>query len=125
MDSRSAGDTGRFCQVITQTCVDNTTRLRSRIGLKLIESEHRNTLSATQSATHQGIEQKIPETSSGVLEKRRKGKVIAFPGLNGLHHGYRLSRQTQHQQVRMTFIANTGENLEQTSAGARRCLGPA
>ncbi len=40
---------------------------------------------------HQGIEQKIPETSLGVPEKRGKGKIIAFPVLNGLHHDYRLA----------------------------------
>jgi hypothetical protein len=39
----------------------------------------------------QGVEQKIPETSSGLPEKRRKAKLIAFPVLNGLHYDYRLA----------------------------------
>ena len=40
---------------------------------------------------HQGIEQQIPEGSSSVPEKQGKGKIIAFPVLNGLHHDYRLA----------------------------------
>ena len=39
---------------------------------------------------HQGIEQQIPNGISSVQEERRKGKIIAFPVLNGLHHDYRL-----------------------------------
>ena len=40
---------------------------------------------------HQGIEQQIPEGSSSVPKKQEKGKIIAFPVLNGLHHDYRLA----------------------------------
>ncbi len=40
---------------------------------------------------HQGIEQKIPEPSPGVPAKQWKGKIIAFPVLNGLHHDYQLA----------------------------------
>ena len=40
---------------------------------------------------HQGIEQKVPEASPGVPAKHGKGKIIAFPVLNGLHHDYRLA----------------------------------
>jgi putative transposase len=39
---------------------------------------------------HQGIDQKIPEGSTSIQEKQGKGKIIAFPVLNGLHHDYRL-----------------------------------
>ena len=40
---------------------------------------------------HQGIEQKVPEASSGVPAKQGKGKIVAFPVLNGLHHDYQLA----------------------------------
>jgi hypothetical protein len=40
---------------------------------------------------HEGIEQKIPVTIPSVPEKRGKGKIIAFPVLNGLHRDYRLA----------------------------------
>ena len=40
---------------------------------------------------HQGIEQKVPEASSGVPAKPGKGKIIAFPVLHGLHHDYQLA----------------------------------
>ena len=42
-----------------------------------------------QARPHQGIEQKIPEGNLLVREDERKGKIIAFPVLNGLHHDYR------------------------------------
>jgi transposase InsO family protein len=40
---------------------------------------------------HQGIEQQIPNGISSVQEKLGKGKIIAFPVLNGLHHDYQLA----------------------------------
>ena len=40
---------------------------------------------------HQGIGQQIPEGAPAVPEKKKKGKIIAFPVLNGLHHDYRLA----------------------------------
>jgi putative transposase len=40
---------------------------------------------------HQGIGQQIPEGATAVPEKEKKGKIIAFPILNGLHHDYRLA----------------------------------
>ena len=39
---------------------------------------------------HQGIGQQIPE-GAPASEKEKKGKLIAFPVLNGLHHDYRLA----------------------------------
>jgi hypothetical protein len=38
---------------------------------------------------HQGIEQKIPEGVTLEGKKEPKGKIIAFPVSNGLHHDYR------------------------------------
>lgn len=38
---------------------------------------------------HQGIQQTIPEKFESPREETRKGKIIAFPVLNGLHHDYR------------------------------------
>ncbi len=42
-----------------------------------------------QARPHQGIEQKIPEGIRSDGEEEQKGKIIAFPVLNGLHHDYR------------------------------------
>jgi hypothetical protein len=42
-----------------------------------------------QARPHQGIEQKTPEGITSAGEEQRKGKIIAFPVLNGLHHDYR------------------------------------
>jgi putative transposase len=42
-----------------------------------------------QARPHQGIEQKIPEGIQVAENKNSKGKIIAFPVLNGLHHDYR------------------------------------
>jgi transposase InsO family protein len=36
---------------------------------------------------HQGIEQKIPEGIRLEKKENPKGKIVAFPVLNGLHHG--------------------------------------
>ena len=38
---------------------------------------------------HQGMAQQIPEASPSGPERQGKGKIIAFPVLNGLHHDYR------------------------------------
>ncbi len=40
---------------------------------------------------HQGIGQKIPDKTLATPEKATKGKIIAFPVLNGLHHDYQLA----------------------------------
>ena len=42
-----------------------------------------------QARPHQGIEQKIPEGIESEIKEERKGKIIAFPALDGLHHDYR------------------------------------
>lgn len=41
-----------------------------------------------QARPHQGIEQKIPEGIGSGREEQRRGKIVAFPVLNGLHHDY-------------------------------------
>ena len=38
---------------------------------------------------HQGVGQKIPEASRSESPPLRKGRITAFPVLNGLHHDYR------------------------------------
>ena len=38
---------------------------------------------------HQGINQKIPAGTASTQKEERKGKIVAFPVLNGLHHDYR------------------------------------
>ena len=42
-----------------------------------------------QARPHQGIEQKIPERIQAAEQEHSKGKIIALPVLNGLHHDYR------------------------------------
>jgi len=42
-----------------------------------------------QACPHQGIKQRIPEGTSSEEKEVRKGKIIAFPVLNRLHHDYR------------------------------------
>ncbi len=42
-----------------------------------------------QARPHQGIEQRIPGGSNVLPAKPAKGKIIAFPVLNGLQHHYR------------------------------------
>jgi len=42
-----------------------------------------------QARPHQGIEQKIPEETLSEGKVEGKGKIVAFPVLNGLHHDYR------------------------------------
>jgi transposase InsO family protein len=42
-----------------------------------------------QARPHQGIEQKIPEGIRPEGKEHSRGKIIAFPVLNGLHHDYR------------------------------------
>jgi putative transposase len=41
-----------------------------------------------QARPHQGIAQKIPEGNQPEGKESPKGKIIAFPVLNGLHHDY-------------------------------------
>lgn len=42
-----------------------------------------------QARPHQGIEQEIPEGNLSERKDERKGKIIVFPVLDGLHHDYR------------------------------------
>jgi len=42
-----------------------------------------------QARPHQRLEQKIPEGSTPMMEDQKRGNIIAFPILNGLHHDYR------------------------------------
>lgn len=44
-----------------------------------------------RSRPHQRIEREIPEGHGSIKEKQWKGKIIAFPVLNGLHHDYRIA----------------------------------
>ncbi len=41
-----------------------------------------------QARPHQGITQKIPEKIKSDGEEEQKGRIIAFPVLNGLHYDY-------------------------------------
>lgn len=78
----------RFLGSVRRECLDHILVLGEQHLYRVIREyvEYFN-----RARPHQGIEQKIPEDSGLIPEKQGKGKVIAFPVLNGLHHDYRLA----------------------------------
>ena len=78
----------RFLGSVRRECLDHILVLGEQHLYRVIREyvEYFN-----RARPHQGIEQKVPEASSGVPAKQGKGKIIAFPVLNGLHHDYQLA----------------------------------
>jgi putative transposase len=76
----------RFLGSVRRECLDHVLVLGEKHLHRVIKEylEYFN-----QARPHQGIDQKIPEGSPSAGEEQRKGKIIAFPVLNGLHHDYR------------------------------------
>ncbi len=80
---RSAKDSWAMYRV----CPDNITFLGESHLCRVIQEYFQF---FNQARPHQGIEQKIPEETrfEGEREGERKGKIIAIPVLNGLHHAF-------------------------------------
>lgn len=78
----------RFLGSVRRDCLDHILGLGDQHLHRVIREyvEYFN-----RARPHQGISQQIPDGISSVQEKLGKGKIIAFPVLNGLHHDYRLA----------------------------------
>lgn len=76
----------RFLGSVRRECLDHMLILGENHLYRLIK-EYVSFFN--QARPHQGIEQKIPEKIKSDGEEERKGRIIAFPVLNGLHHDYR------------------------------------
>ncbi len=76
----------RFLGSVRRECLDHMLILGESHLYRVIREyvEYFN-----QARPHQGIEQRIPERAESESKEERKGKIIAFPILNGLHHDYR------------------------------------
>lgn len=75
----------RFLGSVRRECLDHMLILRERHLYSVIREyvDYFN-----EARPHQGIWQRIPQ-GAAVVEEQRRGKIIAFPVLNGLHHDYR------------------------------------
>ena len=78
----------RFLGTVRRECLDHILVLGEQHLYRIIR-EYVEYFS--RGRPHHGIEQKIPEASPQVPETQGKGKILAFPVLNGLHHDYRLA----------------------------------
>ncbi len=76
----------RFLGSVRRECLDHILVLGElhlyRVICEYVEFFNR-------SRPHQGIGQRIPERDAEGPGKEKKGKIIALPVLNGLHHDYR------------------------------------
>ena len=77
---------GRFLGSVRRECQDHMLILGEGHLYRVIKEY---VTFFNQARPHQGIEQRIPEESLPAGRGERKGKIIAFPVLNGLHHDYR------------------------------------
>ncbi len=78
----------RFLGSVRRECLDHMLVLGEQHLCRVIREyvEYFN-----RARPHQGIGQKIPDGATVVPEEEQKGKLIAFPILNGLHHDYSLA----------------------------------
>ena len=76
----------RFLGSVRRECLDHILILDENHLYRVIK---KYVAFFNQARPHQGIEQKIPEGIQVAENKNSKGKIIAFPVLNGLHHDYR------------------------------------
>jgi putative transposase len=76
----------RFLKSVRNECLD---QLLIWSGPQLYRVVREYVQYFNRARPHQGIGQKIPEGKSTVGEAESRGKIIAFPMLNGLHHDYR------------------------------------
>lgn len=75
----------RFLGSVRRECLDHMLILGERHLYRLVRAY---VMYFNHARPHQGIGQRIPEGSMSVQEKVDRGKIIAFPVLNGLHHNY-------------------------------------
>jgi putative transposase len=78
----------RFLGSVRRECLDHILVLGEQHLYRVIREyvEYFN-----RARPHQGVGQKIPKEDTTAPEKEKKGKIIAFSVLNGLHHDYRLA----------------------------------
>lgn len=75
----------RFLGSVRRKCLDHMLIVGEKHVYRVIKEY---VLFFNQARPHPGIGQNIPARSRSDQEEERKGKVIAFPILNGLHHDY-------------------------------------
>jgi putative transposase len=75
----------RFLGSVRRECLDHMLIFGERHLYRVIKEY---VAFFNQARPHQGLEQRIPEGTTGEESKQRSGKIIAFPVLNGLHHYY-------------------------------------
>jgi len=75
----------RFLGSVRRECLDHMLVLGERPLYRVVKEyvEYYN-----EARPHQAIAQKIPAGSPAAPTKPEKGKILAFPVLNGLHHSY-------------------------------------
>lgn len=78
----------RFLGSVRRECLDHILVLGEQHAYRVIREyvEYFN-----RARPHQGIGQQIPERDAAGSKEEKKGKIIAYPILNGLHHDYRLA----------------------------------
>lgn len=76
----------RFLGSVRRECLDHMLIVGER-HLHCVITEYVDYFNRAR--PHQGIKQKIPDRIGSVEGESRRGKIIAFPVLSGLHHDYR------------------------------------
>ena len=75
----------RFLGSVQRECLDHLLILGERHLYRVIKEY---IAFFNRARPHQGIGQNIPEGTTSEAKVEGKGKIIAFPVLNGLHHDY-------------------------------------
>jgi putative transposase len=76
----------RFMGSVRRECLDHMLIMEERHLYRVVKEY---VAFFNQARPHQGINQRIPWGTTSEGREERKGKIIAFPVLSGLHHDYR------------------------------------